>query len=316
MDVSAQSSLRRPGNALAGVSADLAGDGPSCVIVGNDFGSNDVYIPEAGGMLVESSGRFGLDAYNHAMGFAVADFDGDGRTDLYVTEAGADDEFLARDQRFVDASVESGVADATRDHFAWGVAAEDFDSDGDIDLFVANSYRARSGELASVFERMFAPSAMALHAAPVQGDDVGENCGDGHFRFTVLPAPGRFQTGGAIAVAAGDVDGDGSVDVLLTPYRSPPRLLHNASGGGRHLVLDLIGDPPNTDAVGARVDVTAGGRVQHRFVSAGSAGGHGSRLIHVGLGPADHASVHVRWPDGRTSSWEGSAPAQTLTLRP
>ena len=119
-------------------------------------------------------------------------------------------------------------------------------------------------------------------------------------------------------VAAGDLDGDGDLDLVMTTIDGPLRVLINE---GRRVhsaaTIRLIGRPPNREAIGARVEVTAAGRAQIGVVRRG--GGFLSAsdaALHFGLGEATAIDrVVVRWPDGTTSRYNDLAVDATLILR-
>src|SRR5690606_15385622 len=125
----------------------------------------------------------------------------------------------------------------------------------------------------------------------------------------------------ATPAATGDFNQDGRVDLVVVEGLTRVLLLENTTPDTGHWVgLDLVGSPPNTDAIGAVVEVRAGGLVQRRVVRADSAGGHGTRFVHVGVRDAETAEVQITWPDGtvdapravpvneRTTIHQGSSP--------
>lgn len=125
--------------------------------------------------------------YSLMTGGAVAeDFDGDGWMDLYVTKGGDAPNLLYMNQKngtFVNEAATRGAA-VTGVHM--GVCAADYDSDGDVDIFIS--------------------STSAPHVLLV-------NDGTGHFvqDNTMILLPGR----GATSPSFGDIDNDGLLDLGL-----------------------------------------------------------------------------------------------------
>jgi hypothetical protein len=118
-------------------------------------------------------------------------------------------------------------------------------------------------------------------------------------------------------LAAGDLDNDGRVDVLLVGHRQPLAYFHNQSDSGHFLILKLegSGSRSNRGAIGAKVVVTAGGRSQVAWRSGGGSFQSSSDdRLHFGLGLATEIdSVEVVWPSGRTDRL-GKLPADSAWI--
>jgi tetratricopeptide (TPR) repeat protein len=104
------------------------------------------------------------------------------------------------------------------------------------------------------------------------------------------------------AFAATDLDGDGSLDLVLKSRLGPQvRLLRNNWGTGRRsIAIQLRGTKSNRDAIGAQVEVErSGGRsIQTLHAGSGFLSQHTKRL-YFGLGESSEATrVRVRWPSG------------------
>jgi len=109
-----------------------------------------------------------------------------------------------------------------------------------------------------------------------------------------------------------DFNLDGELDLLVINRSSNVTLFRNLgakrSDGatmpmGNWIEVKLTQKDGNVDAVGAKINVKTGTRVQTRMVEVG--GGHASGhsgWTHLGLGTAERAEVRVTWPDGEESA--------------
>jgi hypothetical protein len=105
--------------------------------------------------------------------------------------------------------------------------------------------------------------------------------------------------------------------VLLLCVGEPPRLLRNDGGNRNHWIgVRLVGTRSGTDAIGARVTVSAGGRTQVRARLGGASYLTASdpRLL-FGLGRVDRVDgIEVRWPSGHVDLFPGTAVDRYVTL--
>jgi hypothetical protein len=234
------------------------------------------------------------------MGIASQDLTGDGLPEIYLTSQG-DNKLQtladgASSPTYRNVALEAGVAanrpyagDTGLPSTAWHAEFDDVNNDGLMDLFVAKGnveampdYAARD------------PSNLLLGRSDGTFVEGAEDAGIVSF------ARGR---GAALA----DFNLDGLLDLIEVKRREPVRLWRNVGAGdaerpapmGNWLAVRLDQPGPNRDAIGAWIQVTAGGRTIEREVTVG--GGHaGGQLgwVHVGLAAAERAEVRVRWPGG------------------
>jgi hypothetical protein len=118
-------------------------------------------------------------------------------------------------------------------------------------------------------------------------------------------------------ISYADIDGDGDLDVLITQNGRRPALLRNDQQTGHNrLRVSLAGRAPNTDGIGARLELTAGGVTRYRDVM--PTRGYMSQVelpVTFGLGPGDKIErLRVVWPDGSEQDMVPEAGSTTLVI--
>ena len=303
------------GNGLGVAVGDYDDDLWPDVFVANDAVPNFLFHNDGGKRLTETALVAGVAVASNGtaragMGTAFADYNGDGRLDVVVTNHETEMHSLFRNTGgglFSDATVESGLGPATLPYVGFGVVFADYDNDGDLDLSIVNGH---------VIDNVAEVRSGGKHAQPQL---LLENAGGRRFRnVSSGSGPGLAVNRVGRALATGDVDNDGDLDFLLTSNGGAAALLRN-DGGNRSnaLIVRLVGVTASRDAIGARLRLTAGSRTQVREVfTGGSYLGQSDIRQHFGLGAATTVDrIEIRWPDGKIETIPGLDANQIVTIR-
>ncbi len=242
------------------------------------------------------------------MGLGVGDYDLDGHLDLFKTHFADDANGLYHNDgkaNFDDVTRYSRIGVETR-YICWGAGIVDLDNDGYPDLFMV------SGSVYPEVERKLPQYANKNPRS------LFRNLGNGTFEELVEQAgPGMAEAHCSRGCAFGDFDNDGDVDILIVNLNEPPSLLRNdLSGNQNWLKVKLEGVKSNRSAIGARVLVRYGGKVQAQaVVSQSSFYSSNDPRLHFGLGASRTANIEVYWPNGTAEQFPGVKSNQWLKLR-
>jgi enediyne biosynthesis protein E4 len=146
---------------------------------------------------------------------------------------------------------------------------------------------------------------------------IFRNLGSGKFQqISEEAGPGIPSAHCSRGCAFGDFDNDGDLDILIMNVNEPPSLLRNDAPPQNHwLKLKLIGTKSNRSAIGSRVRVKYGVKVQaQQLLSQSSYLSSNDPRLHFGLGKETNADVEVHWPSGRVDSFRGVEADQMVLI--
>jgi hypothetical protein len=304
---------RTDGRGLGVVAADINDDGRIDLYVANDLCPNFVFLNRGDGTFQDvtdgSGAGFGPDGSVRAgMGVDAEDVNGDGRTDLLVTNFWNEGLGIFVNQGaglFHDRNRALGLFHDSVLWVGWGCALADFDNDGWPDIFVAN------GHVDDNLERLGHDTPYAEPAL------LHRNIDGSRFHLATREAGSYFDCDHVgRGLAYGDIDDDGDIDLVVNHKDQRPALLRNDTRTANHWIrLCLRGVRSNRDGIGARVEIESGGRIIVRQRKGGTslASAHDPRIL-VGLGHSSVAhQVTIRWPSGQIDRY-ADLPTETSFL--
>lgn len=328
---------------------DPEGDGWPDLYVANDFTDPDHFYRN------DHAGKFTDDSRSalphtpwFTMGSATGDLNGDGRFDLIATDMAATTHFREKiamgdmdalawfldtteprqvmrnavflntgTNRFMEAAFLTGLA---KSDWTWSVKVADLDCDGREDVYITNGFSRDymdSDFADSLRKRGVAPVGRTWEQAPQlkERNLAFRNAGGLHFD-DVSAAWGLDELGISFGAAAGDLDGDGDLDLVINNFDGPPSVCRNDGSTGNILRIRLVGVRSNRQGLGAvvRAEMPTGPVVRclhpgNGFMSADEP------IVHMGFGEATEVPVlTVQWPSGTVQRLEKVRTSQLLSL--
>ena len=283
---------------LGVVWADLDSDGDPDLYVANDSTPNQLYVNQGDGTFEEMGFLSGLatDAdgrFQAGMGVDAADYDNDGRLDLFVTNFADDYSTLYQNRGrllFEDVSQQARLSQPEWMLVGWGAGFFDLNHDGWKDIFHSNGHVYALVMTAGWSDRYYQPSSFYLNGK------------DGTFRdVRKLAGPDLQKEMAGRGMAFGDLDNDGDIDFVIGNLNGTPQLFRHEGARPNHWVMFRArGTRSNRDGIGTRITVVTGQLRQvweiKRTVGIFSAS---DPRAHFGLGAAQRIEqVQVKWPSG------------------
>ncbi|MGH9798161.1 MAG: CRTAC1 family protein, partial [Candidatus Polarisedimenticolia bacterium] len=277
---------------------DYDDDGDLDLYVANDATPSLLYRNEGNGRFTDITLLAGVCCSEDgkpqsSMGVDAGDADGDGWPDLFVTNLSNETNQLYRNLGgkgpFSIETFPAGLGEVSLLYSGWGTGFLDHDNDGDLDLVVTNGHPMDDIHLVNDMLTWEQRPFFFENTGAARYREVGSSLGP----FFDRPDSGR-------GLATGDYDNDGDLDLLFSPNNRKATLLRNDGGhaAGSWITVRLEGVRSNSDAIGAKVTIVAGGRRQSQELRSGSSYLSQNDLrLHFGLGSASRTdSIQVRWP--------------------
>jgi hypothetical protein len=331
--------------ALAVSAADMNGDGWPDLYVANDYGTEELFLNQAGQRFVKAE-KIGLDESSKSgMSVALGDIMNDGTLGAFVTNISKSGFlFQGNNLRLNRLAKGFGLANVSEGQvedcgWAWGSQFADLDNDGRQDLVVLNGFVSGNQKREEYWYDMTklaaAAGALAEDAAswPAQQDRglsgyersrllLNQSVSTPERRqvkFTDVAAEaGMDDLYDGRAVATADFFHKGKLDLVVANQQGPLLFYENRVDPARHWIqFELQGTRSNRDAIGAELTLWFGGVCTVQAVLAGN--GFCSQndfVLHYGLGA--HAAVEkavIRWPSGAQQTIEAPAVDRRHSVR-
>jgi hypothetical protein len=271
----------------------IACDSAPSILYRNNHDGTFTDVAVSAGVAFNEDGR-----EQAGMGITVADFNGDGRLDLFKTNFSDDTPTLYRNDGggvFTDVTYAAGLGAHTQ-YLGWGTMFFDFDNDGWPDLILANGHVYPEVEQFHLGGEFKEPRILYRNNGNGTFTDVSARAG-----------PGITAASSARGLAVGDLWNDGRLSVVINNMNDQPSLLVNSFRSPNHwIAFKTFGTRSNRDGIGAKITVIVGKRKMIDEVRSGSSYASQSDIrARFGLGSATKVeSVEVRWPSGLVERYD------------
>lgn len=216
---------------------DLNGDGWADILLlnGKDWAPSHtrhlpaLYKNNHNGTFTDITKGSGLDVEMYANGVAIADYDNDGRPDIYITALEGDRLFHNQGNgHFRDVTAASGIRNA---NFGTSAAWVDYDRDGKADLVVANYVQWSASK--DIRCSMDGKTKSYCTPESYKGESVKlyRNLGNGKFEDVTKKAGLENSTSKSLGIVTFDYNGDGWPDLFISNDTQPNKLYRNNKNG-------------------------------------------------------------------------------------
>ncbi len=310
--------------AFAARFVDLDNDGWQDLAIAADFGNSILYWNNADGTFSNGTQAASVGTDENGMGSAIADYDGDGLMDWFITSIfdpndscgdnggfgneecswGASGNRLYKNmgnRTFTDITDSANVRDGG---WGWGCTFLDYDNDSDLDIVMTNGMVVANTTFEDPYNNdlmRFWQNNNGVYTEVSQSLGITSNkSGKGLLTF--------------------DYDNDGDLDIFVTNNTDTPDLYRNDSSTNNNWIkIKAVGRHSNKDAIGTRIKLqtSSGGSEQFMEVSGGNQFlSQSDRVVHFGLG--NHSDpifkITLNWPSGIEQVIENSQINTLITI--
>lgn len=297
------------GKTLGVVITDINNDNQPDIYVANDTVPNQLYASLPTGRFREVAIENGValgetGASDGSMGVDIGDLTGDGKPDFWVANYENQTFALYRNlgnDMFSHASRAFGVTAVGSTAVGFGTVLMDADGDGLLDVFCANGH-------------VWAPgSSPDRRQLPYLFHNDG-----GKRLLNIAQSAGDYLSSHHLGrgAAVSDLDKNGTPDLVVTHTNEPIAILRNDAKIENWLAVQLVGRQSPRSAIGAWVEIAAGGQKQTRYVKGGGSYlSTSDRTLLFGLGQATEIeSIEVHWPTGQKTRLASVSSCQQILV--
>ena len=290
------------GTGLGVFIVDLTGDSLPDIFIANDAMPDRLWTNQGDGTFIDEAMQRNIamddtGAAKAGMGATPVDIDQDGDFDVFVTNIyGESDSFYKNEgDYFQDMTRRTGLSAETRAYTRWGIAFVDFNNDGLLDL-----YETTGGVVSG-------PNTYSADDPLAEPNLLFEQVENGRFSL-VHPKGGisELLIESSHGVAAGDIDGDVGVDLVVVNSNAPVNILRNVMQNRGNWIGYSLLNSRGAPAIGAMVEVVFenGSSQLSRVQPARGYASAQSPYMHFGIGSKIVKQVIIRWSDGTSQILE------------